>query len=63
MGEEAVSVNPDILKKLSGTAPVWVVDPVDGTSNFVAGVPDYACLVSLGGQRTHHRLVDLRPIT
>ncbi|HIW64554.1 MAG TPA: inositol monophosphatase [Candidatus Stackebrandtia excrementipullorum] len=47
VGEEAVSGNPDILKKLSGTAPVWVVDPVDGTSNFVAGVPDYACLVSL----------------
>ena len=47
VGEEAVSADPAIIEQLNGDAPVWVIDPVDGTSNFVAGQPDYACLVSL----------------
>lgn len=47
VGEEAVSQHPDVLDLLTGDDPVWVIDPVDGTSNFVAGEPDYACLVSL----------------
>ncbi|HEX2050178.1 MAG TPA: inositol monophosphatase family protein [Actinomycetota bacterium] len=28
-------------------APTWVVDPIDGTSNFVAGIPVWATLVGL----------------
>ncbi|MGH8795304.1 MAG: inositol monophosphatase family protein [Stackebrandtia sp.] len=54
VGEEAVEDDPTLLRRLKTDAPVWVVDPVDGTSNFAAGNPDYVCLVSLStGDVTH----------
>jgi histidinol-phosphatase len=28
-------------------APVWIVDPIDGTANYVAGIPVFATLVAL----------------
>lgn len=28
-------------------APTWIVDPIDGTSNYVAGIPVWATLVGL----------------
>jgi histidinol-phosphatase len=28
-------------------APVWVVDPIDGTNNYLAGIPVWATLVAL----------------
>jgi fructose-1,6-bisphosphatase/inositol monophosphatase family enzyme len=37
VGEEAASKNPDILSRLEGDGPVWLVDPVDGTANFAEG--------------------------
>lgn len=46
VGEEAVEERPEILERLSGDAPVWVLDPVDGTSNFAAGKPDFAVIVA-----------------
>ncbi|MEU3462251.1 inositol monophosphatase family protein [Streptomyces sp. NPDC006733] len=52
VGEEAVSADAGVLKRLDGDEPVWVVDPVDGTSNFVRGEDGYATLVTLvqGGE-------------
>lgn len=52
VGEEAVSADPGILGRLGGGDPVWVVDPVDGTANFVRGEDGYATLVTLvqGGE-------------
>ncbi|GAA4894967.1 inositol monophosphatase family protein [Stackebrandtia albiflava] len=47
VGEEAVSADPTVLDRLHTDQPVWIIDPVDGTSNFVNGDPYYACLVSL----------------
>lgn len=47
VGEEAAAADPDVLNRLRRHVPTWIVDPVDGTANFVAGDPDYACLVSL----------------
>lgn len=35
------------LREVSAGAPTWVVDPVDGTANFVAGIPIWATLVAL----------------
>src|SRR4051794_24544631 len=32
VGEEAVAADPSVLARLRGDAPVWVIDPVDGTS-------------------------------
>jgi len=28
-------------------APTWIVDPIDGTNNFIAGIPVWATLVAL----------------
>jgi fructose-1,6-bisphosphatase/inositol monophosphatase family enzyme len=47
VAEEAVSADRSLLDRLRGDAPVWVVDPVDGTANFAAGKPDFAVLVAL----------------
>ncbi|WP_432092860.1 inositol monophosphatase family protein [Streptomyces sp. bgisy100] len=47
VGEEAVHADPDIAQALSGDAPVWIVDPVDGTRQFVHGDPGFATLVAL----------------
>ncbi len=52
VGEEAVYGDPTILNRLDGDAPVWVIDPVDGTANFSAGQTTFAMIVALvsGGQ-------------
>jgi fructose-1,6-bisphosphatase/inositol monophosphatase family enzyme len=52
VGEEAVSADPALLGLLHGDAPVWVVDPVDGTAAFVRGDEGFSTLVTLvrGGQ-------------
>ncbi|MGP4000258.1 inositol monophosphatase family protein [Streptomyces sp. 8N706] len=47
VGEEAVHADPGILDALRGDAPVWIVDPVDGTRQFVHGDPGFATLVAL----------------
>ncbi|NJQ02825.1 inositol monophosphatase family protein [Streptomyces zingiberis] len=47
VGEEAVSADPGVLAALEGTAPVWIVDPVDGTRQFVRGDPGFSTLVTL----------------
>lgn len=51
VGEEACSVDPALLKQLAG-ASAWLVDPVDGTSNFIDGGTDWSVMVALvrGGQ-------------
>jgi fructose-1,6-bisphosphatase/inositol monophosphatase family enzyme len=52
VGEEAVSADATVLGRLYGDAPVWVVDPVDGTAAFVRGEDGFATLVALvqGGE-------------
>ncbi|MBS2537990.1 inositol monophosphatase [Catenulispora sp. NF23] len=47
VGEEAVSEDPSVLDALTGAAPVWIVDPIDGTRNFVAGSGRFSTLVAL----------------
>ena len=47
VGEEAVAAQPDIINRLAGTEPVWVIDPLDGTANFAAGNPTFAIMVAL----------------
>lgn len=47
VGEEAVAKDATVLDRLRGPAPVWVIDPVDGTRNFVAGKPEFTVLVAL----------------
>jgi len=47
VGEEAAEADPAIVGRLSGDAPVWIVDPLDGTTNFAAGLPLFAVIVGL----------------
>ena len=47
IGEEAVSRNEKSLAALDDNQMVWVVDPVDGTSNFAKGSPCFATMVAL----------------
>ena len=47
VGEEAASADPSVLDRLGGEAPVWLVDPVDGTANFVEGKREFGVMVAL----------------
>jgi fructose-1,6-bisphosphatase/inositol monophosphatase family enzyme len=47
VGEEAVHANPATYEAIRGGAPVWIVDPVDGTRQFVHGDPGFCTLVAL----------------
>src|SRR5260370_9240673 len=46
-GEEAASQDRGRFALLAGEAPVWVIDPVDGTANFARGQPGFAVIVAL----------------
>ncbi|WP_030778389.1 inositol monophosphatase family protein [Streptomyces sp. NRRL S-920] len=52
VGEEAVHADPSTYEAIRGDAPVWIVDPVDGTRQFVQGDPGFCMLVALavGGE-------------
>lgn len=47
VGEEAVHADPTTYDAIRGEAPVWIVDPVDGTRQFVHGDPGFCTLVAL----------------
>lgn len=47
VGEEAVAADETILKRLHENAPVWIIDPVDGTSNFASAKPIVAVIIAL----------------
>lgn len=47
VGEEAVAGDPHLLRHLDGSAPVWLVDPLDGTRYFAAGTPPFGPMVAL----------------
>ena len=50
VGEEDYAANPEILRRFDGESPVWIVDPIDGTRNFVAGSPVFGVIVALSLQ-------------
>jgi fructose-1,6-bisphosphatase/inositol monophosphatase family enzyme len=50
LGEESVAEDPSRLAWLSAEAPVWIIDPIDGTSNFVRGNAGFAVIVALAQQ-------------
>lgn len=62
VGEEAVSkgaIGIDTLRAHDG--PIWIIDPVDGTSNFAAGTPLFGCMVALvkGGRTVAGWIYDI----
>ncbi len=46
VGEEATAADPALLDRLAGAALAFVVDPVDGTSNFAAGLPLFGTMAA-----------------
>lgn len=55
IGEEAVAADPAILERIASDTPVWTVDPIDGTGNFVAGNETFGVMIGLvqAGITTH----------
>src|SRR3546814_9282988 len=47
VGEEAVHAEPALMDQLASDAPVWILDPIDGTRNFAHGRPVFAIMVAL----------------
>jgi fructose-1,6-bisphosphatase/inositol monophosphatase family enzyme len=47
VGEEAVHADSSLLEQLASDAPVWIIDPIDGTRNFAHGRPTFAIMVAL----------------
>lgn len=52
VGEEGVAADSARLDRLSADAPVWLIDPVDGTANFAAGRAPFGLMIALvrGGE-------------
>jgi fructose-1,6-bisphosphatase/inositol monophosphatase family enzyme len=64
VGEEAASADPRILAALGTADLAFVVDPVDGTSNYAAGLPLFGCMAAalirgeVAGAVIHDPVVD-----
>lgn len=50
LGEEAFATNQRISEHLFSESPVWIIDPIDGTRNFVKGSSDFGVIVALAEQ-------------
>jgi fructose-1,6-bisphosphatase/inositol monophosphatase family enzyme len=52
LAEEAAHNDPSQLDLVRGDGPLWIVDPLDGTSNFAAGHDGFGIMVALaiGGE-------------
>ncbi len=52
LGEEACAADPRRMTLIEGDAPVWTLDPVDGTANFIAGDEAFGIMIALvkGGE-------------
>ena len=52
VAEEAAHTDPAIIGLVHGDGPVWIVDPLDGTSNFASGSDAFGIMVglALGGE-------------
>ncbi len=47
VGEEAAAADPKVFERLLQDEAVWLIDPIDGTSNFAQGVPVFAMMLAL----------------
>ena len=50
VGEEGAAREPAIVERIDGDAPVWIIDPLDGTYNFTHGIDTFVSMVALA----HH---------
>jgi len=47
VGEEAAASDPGLIGQLAGAAMAVVLDPIDGTSNFAAGLPLFGVMAAV----------------
>ena len=47
VGEEGASADESVMAALRDDKPVWLVDPLDGTPQFLDGSPDHAIMLAL----------------
>lgn len=47
IGEEATAANPALLDRISEADFAFIVDPIDGTKNFSAGLPLFGVIVAV----------------
>ena len=47
VGEEGFASDPKVIERFDGNAPVWVLDPLDGTRNFSEGRAYFCVIVAL----------------
>jgi fructose-1,6-bisphosphatase/inositol monophosphatase family enzyme len=47
VGEESVAADPDLLPQLAQADLAVVVDPIDGTANYAAGLPLFATMAAI----------------
>lgn len=45
VGEEGAEADADVLTSLDRAAPVWLLDPIDGTTNYACGKACFAVIV------------------
>ncbi|MBT4938548.1 MAG: inositol monophosphatase, partial [Rhodospirillaceae bacterium] len=52
LGEEGYAADPSVMRRLEDDAPLWIIDPIDGTKNFAQGREPFTVLVALviGGE-------------
>lgn len=46
VGEEGCAGNPSLLEAL-GEGAIWLIDPIDGTTNFSEGITPFALMIAL----------------
>lgn len=46
VGEETVFLDPDLLKGMANADHAFIIDPIDGTRNFVEGKPEHGVMLA-----------------
>jgi len=46
VGEEGYAADAGVIDRLGGAAPVWIIDPLDGTRNFAEGKEMFCVIVA-----------------
>lgn len=47
IGEESAPKSPEEIEQCFESEYLWAVDPIDGTTNFASGIPNFAVSVGL----------------
>ncbi len=47
IGEEAASAEPGLLGQIAGAGLAFIVDPIDGTANYAAGLPLFGMMIAV----------------